>query len=295
MAVTAKGGRVEFPLPASYIPNSLRVKPKGGSVVAVDIVPGRRDPRQEAERARIQERLERLNDRLQALEAKEEIFRAAAKAQGGKSPRKTKTNREPMEEIRKGTGFAIGQLEGVYAGRRQAKKEQQELSARLKKLDESSAGGGGTARLRLAARGGRAVVSWLQSAPAWRPSYDFRLENNGGEAILYAVTPAIEREFSLFVSPASFREAAVSDSAAAAGDRTVLLSFPFRPEEERYHPLPQPEISFRLRNTSSVALPPGEANCYRSGTFMGKAEFPGSPPGEVRELVFGAAGAGSTR
>jgi hypothetical protein len=55
------------------------------------------------------EQRNRLGDRLQALETREEIFKSATKSQSGKAPRKTRANPDPMLTIRQGTEFAIAQ------------------------------------------------------------------------------------------------------------------------------------------------------------------------------------------
>ena len=104
--VTALKGYVEVPLPQGMAAGSLRVRPlDGASLARVEIVPALPDRKVEAEVARLTERKNHLTDRLKALDVREEIFRAAAKSQSGKAPRKSKNNREPLEEVVSWHGF----------------------------------------------------------------------------------------------------------------------------------------------------------------------------------------------
>ena len=68
---------------------------------------------------------------LQALATREEIFKSAAKSQGGKAPRKSKANPDPMQAIRQGTEFAIAQLEAVYTSRRRTEQEIRRIDSRI--------------------------------------------------------------------------------------------------------------------------------------------------------------------
>ena len=116
---TAVRGNFECPLPGSMIENSLRIKPLAKTVIQhVDILSTRLDSRSDLELERLLERKNLLEDRLQALATREEIFKAAAKSQSGKAPRRTKANPDPMQSIRQGTEFAIAQMEAVYTARR---------------------------------------------------------------------------------------------------------------------------------------------------------------------------------
>ena len=67
---------------------------------------------------------------MQALEAKETVFKAAAKSQSGKAPRKTKTNPDPLAGVRQATEYAIAQLESVYRARRMAESDLNSVEAR---------------------------------------------------------------------------------------------------------------------------------------------------------------------
>src|SRR5512140_1970872 len=111
--------------------DSLRLKPvKSATITRVEFMAARADRKAEKELARLTGRKNALADRLQALEVKEEVFRSAAKSQSGKAPRSSKNNREPLENIRKGTEFALAQLEEVYTARRTAEKELKSVETR---------------------------------------------------------------------------------------------------------------------------------------------------------------------
>ncbi|HEY6006827.1 MAG TPA: DUF4140 domain-containing protein, partial [Geobacteraceae bacterium] len=108
-------GYAEIPLPAAMQANSLRIRPvAGGEITRVEVVALPAAGKERREQARLNERRERLSARLRALATREEIFTAAAKSQSGKAPRKTKTNPEPVANLRRGTDFALGQLEESY-------------------------------------------------------------------------------------------------------------------------------------------------------------------------------------
>jgi len=113
------GGLIEVSLPAAMQDGSLRVKPLDGALIEhVEIVQARPDPKRIKELEKLADRRNAIMDRLRALEAKEAVFKAAAKSQSAKAPHKTKSNPEPLASVRKGTEYAIAQLEGVYRTRR---------------------------------------------------------------------------------------------------------------------------------------------------------------------------------
>src|ERR1035437_1701410 len=113
-AVATKGV-VEVPIASGLLDGTLKVDPSAGtSIVRVDITPTRSDSRSDKELEALIEQRQRLEDRLLALNTREEIFKSAAKSQSGKAPRKTKSNPDPIQTLRQGTDFAIAQLETVY-------------------------------------------------------------------------------------------------------------------------------------------------------------------------------------
>jgi hypothetical protein len=288
--VVAVKGYLDMQLPPGMEPGSLRVRPlHGASLARVEVVPALPDRKAENELASLAERRDLLADRLQALAVRADIFRAAAKSQSGKAPRKTKNNREPLEEVRKGTDFAISQLEGVYRLRRKAENELKIVAARLLTLKEAGNVGGSVARIWFSGKEGRAVVSYLQPRLKWTPSYDFRV-NSGDEVeiVLNALLPLVEKGATVAVVPALLSEASTGLALPASGDgptRITSVSMPI--EHVRFVPFPQPALSFSFRNSSGKRLPPGDANCYRQGEYLGKTAFTGSLPGESGELGFG--------
>jgi hypothetical protein len=288
--VVAAKGYLEMQFPPGMEAGSLRVRPlHGASLARVEVVPARPDRKVGSDLAGLAERRDLLTDRLQALAVREEIFRAAAKSQSGKAPRKTKNNREPLEEIRKGTEFAIAQLEGVYRLRRKAENELKVVEMRLSALKEAGNVGGCVARVWFTGKEGRAVVSYLQPTLKWTPSYDFRV-NSGTEVemVLYALLPQVEKGANIAVVPALLAEASTEQALPAAGEGPArITSYRFPIENVRSTSFPQPALSFSFRNSSGKRLPPGDATCYRQGEYIGKTAFTGSLPGESGELGFG--------
>jgi hypothetical protein len=287
---TAIGGYLEVPLPAAMREGSLRVRPSTGRVIElVEIVPSRPDPRLAKELAQLAERKDALADRLKALEVREEVFKAAAKSQSGKAPRKTKTNPEPLATVRQGTEFAIGQLEGVYRDRRRAENELLKVEARLAAMKKEGAVGGSVARVRLTGKGGRVAVSYLRTDLKWVPAYDFRLDKAGEvEVIMRAVIPRTDKGAAVAVVPAAIAEAAAVPAVPAAPDgSTRVAAFIFPVEKEEFSPAPLSTLLFSFRNQSRLKLPAGEATCYRRGEYLGTTAFAGAPPGEVKEVATG--------
>jgi hypothetical protein len=268
---------------------SLRIKPLGGGLIdQVEIVPARPDPKSIRETAKLVERRDALRDRLQALEAKETVFKAAAKSQSGKAPRKTKTNPDPLAGVRQATEYAIGQLEGVYRARRTAEGELNFIEARLTAI--KSEGSGCVAKVRLSRQKGRIAVSYSRSDLKWIPFYDFRL-NKAGEAdvSIRAFVPKMEKGVAVTVVAALLAEAADEKalSVPVGISSPQLAAFTFPVEQEKFSSNPLTVISFSFKNSSIRRLPAGEASCYLRGEYMGKTGFSGALPGEIRELAFG--------
>ena len=282
-------GVIEIPLPRGVAADSLRLKPvKSATITRVEFTAAQADRKMEKEIARLTGRKHALADRLQALEVKEEIFRAAAKSQSGKAPRSSKNNREPLENIRKGTELALTQLEEVYTARRKAENELKSVEARLSSLNAAGSVGGRIARVWLAGKNGRVAVSYINPGLKWTPSYDFRLNSNSEvEVTMHALLPGAGKGV-VAVVPALLPEAAVETPIALALDdpaRVAVFRFPL--EKESYSPSPVSSLSFTFRNLSGKKLPSGESSCYRQGEYIGKTRFDGSLPGESKTLDLG--------
>lgn len=284
----ARKGYLEVPLPGNLLPGSLRMSPLGRSeITRVDLVPGKSDPQAEKEAAGLAERKHLLADRLKALEARESVFMAAAKSQSSKAPRKTKTNPEPLASIRKGTEFAITQLEEVYRARRKAEGELASVDSRLASLKRKGSIGGSVARVWTSEKEGRVKVAYLLSGIGWTPRYDFRVADDGTveASVLAELPPGGWNRARVVLSTLAEALSPLSQSAAEGGTKVAGFRFPL--EKEHVTPGVLPFLTFSFRNTSRLRLPPGEATCFRKGEYLGKARFDGCGPGESRELAFG--------
>ena len=286
----ALNGKIEILLPRGTAVESLRLKPlRDATIMRVEFADVAPDRKMEKEIARLVDRRDLLSDRLKALDVKEEIYRAAAKSQSGKAPRSTKTNREPLENIRKGTDFALSQLEEVYRARRKADSELKNIDGRLSTLKEAGPGGERVARVWLAEKNGRVAVSYLNSRMKWTPVYDFRLNGKGEvEVIMNALLPASGKGAEVAVVPSILSEISPEPPIAVVhGGPAKVAVFRFPLERESNSLSPQSTLSFLFTNRSGKNMPPGEATCYRQGEYVGKARFDGCRQGESKSLDFG--------
>ena len=283
----APRGVVEIPLPGSLVPGSLRVKPLGGaSIVRVETEPARISPKAEKEVKDLEERKRLYQDRLRALEVKEEIFKAAAKSQSSKAPRRTKNNPEPLETIRKGTEFAVTQLEDVYRARRKAEEGLKGIEERLTALRKSGTIGGSVARVHLAGKGG-VSYSYLVTGGGWVPFYDFRLDGGQVELVIRAQLPRIAKAKAAVVSSELADLAADRSAVPVRENLSPVARFTFPVETQQDIPSLQGSFSFSFRNGSAHRLAVGEGACFREGEYVGPVRFEGAGPGEVREVVAG--------
>ena len=288
--VAASGSYLEIPLPAGATTDSLRIRPQGNArLTRVELVPARAEPKLARELARLEERRELLHDRLKALATREDIFKAAAKAQSGKAPRKTKANPEPLASVRQGTDFAIAQLEGVYQSRRKAEHDLKNVEEQLASLKKNGNADGTVARVWLAGKGGRVTATYLRPDLKWQPAYDVHLKEGARvELIMRADFPPLGKDAAAMVVPGSLDsplQNLAGQSVAAPLVPVATLLFPV--EKEQVVSAPQPIVSFMFRNVSDRTLPPGQATCYRQGEFLGVAPFAGLAPGETREMTCG--------
>ena len=288
--VAATKGYTEIPLPAGMKDGSLHLKPLGGGAIArVDVAPVKPGRKQEKELARLAEQKELIGDRLKALETREEIFKAAAKSQSGKAPRKTKNNPEPLANIRQGTDFAIGQLEGVYRTRRKAENELKVLEARITAVKKEGNVGGSIARVWLNGKGVGVRVSYIVTDLTWTPRFDFRLNGTGqAEVVMHAILPQPGKGATVAVVPASLTEPSTEAPLPATSERFAkVAAFTLPVEREQFSPSISPSLSFSVKNLTQRKLPAGEASCYWKGEYLGNVKFPGFQPGESRELACG--------
>lgn len=287
---TAAKGYLELALPAGMRSGSLRIRPLDGSRIArVELAPARPSRKLEQDLARLGERKELLQDRLKALATREEIFRAAAKSQSGKAPRKSKTNPEPMATIRQGTEFAIAQLEGVYRARRKAEQELKGLNERVAGLRKQGNVGGQVAHVWLADRAGRVAFSYFMPEIGWTPAYDFRLSGTtSADVVMSAVLPPIDAGSTFAVVPFTLAEApADARPLPVSGSLDQVASFTLPLDKAQLSPSSPSYLAFTVRNQSQQRLPAGDAACYWQGEYVGKVRFGGSLPGESMELIVG--------
>jgi hypothetical protein len=286
--VSAVKGVAEVVLPAGMQEGSLRVRPLGDARIArVDVTPSRPDRKTALELERIAERKELLQDRLKALETREEIFRAAARSQSGKAPRKTKSNPEPMASIRQGTEFAIAQLEEVYRLRRRADREIAALDARLAVLRKGSGAGGSVVRVWLDAPRGAASVSWSVAGGGWRPRYEFRFDGTGTVPVSLraGLPPGTSGAVSVAVS--SLNGAAAEAVHPVKGDLGVVGSFRLPASQEQVSTTLLTTLHASVVNTTGSTLPAGDADGYWQGEYLGTLPLSAIPPEGGVELRFG--------
>ncbi|UFS69073.1 DUF4140 domain-containing protein [Geomonas sp. RF6] len=268
-------GYLEFPLPA-IVPGSLRVSAPGGAVNRVEVVSRALERPSAKERARLQARRGEVEDRLKALEVREEVFTAAARSQSGKSLRKTKNNPEPLAALRQGTEFCLGQLEGVYRARRKCEAELKEIDREL----AEGRRGGAVAQVWLTGRKGR--ISYLTLSRKWTPAYSFRASGTGkAELLLHAKLPPAEQGVRYLVAPGTL--AGVSTGRELAGDFPVLARYELPLAKEEYLELPYPYLSIAFSGGEGW-WPPGEAAAFWKGAYVGAGRFAGGGAGE---LAFG--------
>lgn len=290
-SLPAPKGYLELPLPGNYIPGSFRVRPIGqGSVTRVEMSPAAPDPGADREMKDLVERRRILEDRLKALEVRQEIFTSAAKSQSSKAPRKTKTNPHPLETIRKGTDYAVAQLEEVYRGRRKAEEGLRAIDARIAALKKEGGIGGSVARVWLSGKGG-AVYSYLTNGAGWTPVYDFRLGGNGMvEVTVKAQLPRATRDKTSVVPSRMADAKAGFAPVPISGTLATVARYNMPVEREEALPVPQGGVKFTFRNTTGETLAAGAGACYMKGEYVGHVSFAGSSSGEAGELVAGSLG-----
>lgn len=282
------GGYIELPLPAAALAGSLRVRPRGGARISrVQVVPLRLDHAVEKELARLADQQESLQDRLQALSVKEEIFKSAAKTQGGKAPRRTRTNPEPLTAIREGTDFAINRLEDVYRAKRRTERELKGLEKRQAALRQKGNGCGSMARIWLAGRQGQVQISYLTSGEGWQPRYDLRIGGAEAEIATWADLPRQEKGARVFVVPVRLAEASTAAMAPMAVGQAPLSVGRLPVLSRQQEPGLQTVLTVVVRNETGAVLPAGTASGFWNGEFLGFAPLSGAKPGDNLEVTFG--------
>jgi len=282
---TARKGYLEISVPPAAIKESLKITPeKGVEILRVEKIPQKPARNVEKEIVQLAEREELLNDRLKALSVREEIFKAAAKSQSAKAPRRTKTNPEPLSTIKQGTDYAIAQLETVYHARRKAEKELAQIAERRSRLDREELSGGTVARVWLTPASGRVVASWSQPDRRWSPSYQARVDDHGNLLISLTASGArlakgetVELVLGSLLFPGNPLKFRYESERSVLKKETFIVT---KMQEGNTSPF---AVSFT--NSSALNLPGGEISCFRSGVYMGAGSFQGAAAGSAAEIV----------
>ncbi len=283
-------GLAEIPLAAGLLEGTLKVEPSAGTTITkVDLIPGRVDNKSAKELELLSEQRQRLQDRLRALDTREEIFKSAAKSQGSKAPRKTKSNPDPLLTIRQGTDFAIAQLEAVYTARRKTGQELNKIDARIESAKKSSRSGEGSVRITVNPLQGKLTIRYATSEIMWRPHYDLHLAGDGFARLQYSARIVAGTDSSLLkVSPDSIIDGANSTTfSVVTGGSATLASYRFPLSDEQYGTGIYNSFSGLITNTSSLNLPAGEAGLYKSGVYLGKFRFEGISSGRSKVISLG--------
>lgn len=282
----AKQGYLELVVPPGAVPGSLRIVPGGGvTLTKVLVVPNKPGRKISAELAGLDERETLLQDRLKALAVREEIFKAAAKSQSAKAPRRSRTNPEPLTAIRQGTDYAITQLEAVYQARRKADREIARIQERRNRLRQAVDTAGALARIWLTPVNGSVSASWIRTDSFWSPAYQLRIVSDGNAFIdLYAGSKIAIGKGEGVELHLSALEALPSPTFGYHGEATPLYRYAIKPVSIEGGSLKQ-VLRVTFVNLSDTNLPAGETACFRNGTYMGTGTFPGAAAGKSAEVV----------
>lgn len=278
-------GYLEVTVPPGALLDSFRIAPdKGVEIRRVITAPQKPDKNVAKELGQLAEREEQLNARLKALTVREEIFKAAAKSQSAKAPRRTKTNPEPLTTIRQGTDYAITQLESVYQAQRKVEKELAQISERRLRLGKEELSGGTVARVWLSPASGGVTLSWNESGNHWSPLYQLRIDDKGGARLLLMareLSLAKGEHVSLVLGPLNQAGDPLRFRYDTAG--TVLKQEPVQITTGAAINSSPYRLSFT--NSSDVSWPSGEITCFMGGVYIGKGRFSGVASGQQGEVV----------
>lgn len=279
-AVATKG-LIEIPLAADLMENSLTVTPDSGTtIIAVETVKSSAGSAAEKELAVLTEQRQRLDDRLLALETREAIFTAAAKAQSGKAPRKSKANPDPLQNIRQGTDFAIVQLEAVYTARRKTRQEIAVIDGRLAAAAKKARPPLHSMAIAVVQPRGSVTIRYATAGNGWLPTYKIHLSGKSSAQLeLSATPPPSIKGYQTRVSAGSLFESAAAETFAARTGSTPLASHQLALTEEHLSGGLFNRFSATITNSSAAYLPPGEATLFRNGAYLGKLRFEGLSSG----------------
>lgn len=282
---SAKKGYLEITVPPTTRQDSLRIVPGNGvEILRVVTVPLKPAKSVEKELNQLKEREELLNDRLKALSVREDIFKAAAKSQSAKAPRRTKTNPEPLSSIKQGTDYAITQLESVYHAKRKAEKELSQIAERRATVGNAQQSGGTVAKVWITPASGSVTATWYQSGRSWSPVYQIRFDDKGSALLsLMAQGVTLYRGETAELSLALAQPAGNPSRFRYEGELTPLLKETFT--VSNMQGTSSSPYTVNLTNSSAWNLPPGDISCFKSGVYVGKGRFQGADAGKPAEVV----------
>jgi hypothetical protein len=287
-AVALKGV-VDLPITADILENTLTIVPAAGTaIIGVETIQKEAANSSGNEYEVLTEQRRKLEDRLQALDAREAIFTTAAKSQSGKAPRKTKANPDPMQAIRQGTDFAIAQLEAVYTARRKTKLEIQKIDARVAANRKSNRPSTTSVRIAVSPQNGKVTLRYATTERGWQPQYNLYPEKNGTARLQLSarVTGALHG-YQIRVSPGLLAEHASAETVPAQTGSAVIANYRLPLTDELYSEGIFQRFSGRITNSSSHYLPPGESGLYRDGAYRGKFRFEGISSGRSKIISLG--------
>lgn len=280
----ASGGSFTHPLPPRLIDGTLRITPLDGAAIKhVELMPATRTGKHEKELDALLEQKNRLEDRLQALSTREEIFKAAAKSQSGKAPRKTKTNPDPLQSIRQGTDFAIAQLEAVYTARRKAEREIRRVDARLSAIRTNGTGADMHAKVTVHPKNGRVRITYALAEPAWIPRYDLRLNGSGAAKLsVYGILPEGFDRYLLRAAFGPMRFGSGEKLFTLTGKGAKMAEYQLTTSRETIKDTVPPSFSYVLTNMNPVDLPAGETTFFYRDEYRGRFRFEGISSGRSK-------------
>lgn len=283
----AARGIAEITLPEGCQPDSLRIRPTGSALIRrVEQIPPRASSAYDRELEALGEQKQRLEDRLKALDAREQIFSASARAQSGKAPRRTKANPDPLQSLRQGTDFAIAQLEAVYTARRKTAREITLIEKRIAEhKNRNGVTGSGIVRVQLTSGTGSLSVRCALAGSGWIPRYDLALfDGKPARLTMFGQAPAGFGGYRQAFSAGILAEAPPAASVSRSGQ---LVEFVLAPDAARIEERPVGPVSLSLTNSTPSYLPPGTITLYRNREYLGDARFRGLSSGK-RAVVTGA-------
>lgn len=289
---TAAKGLIEVQLSADLLENSLTIVPAADTtIVTVETHNTPASATVDKELDLLSGQRQRLEDRLLALATREEIFTAAAKAQSGKAPRKSKTNPDPVQNIRQGTDFAIAQLEAVYTARRKTGQEIRRIDNSIAAIEKKKRPTQKTVRISVTPPSGKVTLRYSTAGSDWHPLYNLHLIGNDSVKLeLSARLNGSGKGFLTRVSPGSLAENTSTETFAVRSGNTRLSSYLLKLTAEQLPTGLLNNFSGAITNSTPHYLPAGEATLFRNGSYLGKLRFEGLSSGRTRVISMGMSG-----